>query len=111
MKRSLYPIAATALMAVLFVAWQRYGIDGARNVITFWVYVSLAFGAISLFLTPDKPMRKRGPVIRWIVAASNVVIVVAFAWIGRFDFASMWAFSTITTCIYRDKSERVKAAA
>jgi hypothetical protein len=110
-KKSLSPIALMALMTALFVAWQVYGIDGAHNVITFWVYSCAVLGVLGLCVTPSKPMPKRGPIIRWIVAASNVATIVAFAWVGRFDFASMWAFSVITTLIYREKADRVKVTA
>jgi hypothetical protein len=111
MKRSLCSLAVIATFAALFVADHAYGVEGAHNVIKFWVYASLVYGVIAVLINPDKPMPARPALLRWITGSANMAIIIAFAWYGQFDYAAIWAFSSISAQIYREKSERIGAAA
>jgi hypothetical protein len=107
MKRSIKHIAYVVLFACLAIAWYGFGIEGARNVIRFWVYASLACGVVTLFAEPGTHMEPLPRITRWVTGVGDVTVVILFAWYGQFDFAAFWAFSSIAVSIYREKAERL----
>jgi hypothetical protein len=111
MKRSIKHIAYVALFAGLAVAWYGFGIEGARNVIRFWVYVSLACGVATLFAEPGKHLEPLPRITRWVTGVGDVAVVILFAWYGQFDYAAFWAFSSIAAAGYREKAERIQEVA
>jgi hypothetical protein len=111
MKRSIKHIAYVVLFACLAIAWYGFGIEGARNVIRFWVYASLVFGVAALLSKPAKRISPLPTAIRIMNGVANVAVVILFAWYGQFDFAAFWAFSSIAVSIYREKAERLLEAA
>jgi hypothetical protein len=111
MMRSIKHIAYVALFAGLAVAWYGFGIEGARNVIRFWVYASLALGIIMFISEPKKHIGPLPVLTKRITGVADVAVVIMFAWYGQFDYAAFWAFSSIAAAGYREKAERIPEVA
>ncbi|WP_261526131.1 hypothetical protein [Burkholderia multivorans] len=87
-------IAVMALEAAAFIAWKRFGINAAGNVLLFWLWFLAVTGVLVLvFLPRDYERKNAAPksALRTAMSiASTVSMIAALAWFGHFVVAAFY---------------------
>lgn len=114
-KKILQCLAFTAVFLAVFVAGFFYGIDGAKNIVRFYVWtiaLPLAFVATTDNVTAKAAAAKRNPAwVRYFQYATAWFALVIFVWFGYYFTAAAWGLQMFVLAVARERVKQIREKA